>query len=262
MSRRVVPDEEPLWRALADPTRRAILDALRAGPRTTGVLAAGFPTTRYTVMEHLGVLVDAGLVTVERRGRERLNHLNPVPLYEAYERWVRPLGASAASTLLRLDEAVTPRREPMAPMDLGIDVRARHQVRADVQRTWEAVLDLPAWWPRRWSEDERLAFEPFVGGRLGPVAGEGFGPGGEGELWGTVTALRPGRLLVVDGAMGLPGPVAGQWRLSLEDAGGGTTAVTVEHRVAGAVDEETRDCYGGGWEETLAGLGAYAEAAS
>jgi len=254
MSRRVVPDEEPLWRALADPTRRAILDALRAGPSTTGALAARFPTTRYTVMEHLGVLVDAGLVTVERRGRERLNHLNPVPLHEAYERWVRPLSAAAASTLLRLDEAVNSRREPM---DLSIDVRAQHRVGADVDRTWTAVLDLPAWWPRRWSEQERLLFEPVVGGRLGPTSGEGFGPGVEGELWGTVTALRPGRELVVDGAMGLPGPVAGQWRLVLERDGAEATTVTVEHRVAGPVDPDTPDCYDRGWQETLAELGAY-----
>lgn len=257
----MIPDEEPLWRALADPTRRAILDELRAGPQTTGSLAGGFPTTRYTVMGHLGVLVEVGLVTVERRGRERLNHLNPVPLQQAYERWVRPLAGAAADTLLRLDEA-TEEENRMCDSTLAMDVRARHHVGADAARTWQAVLDLPRWWPRRWSEEQRLVFEPWVGGRLGPVSAEaagGFIEGAEGELWGVVTALRPDRALVVDGSMGMPGPVLGQWRLQLEPAGEDATTVTVEHRVLGAVSNEDHDCYALGWQETLVCLAHRAE---
>ena len=69
-----------MWKALADETRRAILDILRKSPRTTGELAAQFPVTRFAVMKHLRVLVDAGLVLVERKGRKRWNVLNPVPI--------------------------------------------------------------------------------------------------------------------------------------------------------------------------------------
>lgn len=254
----MVPDAEPLWRALADPTRRAMLDALRHGPRTTGALAGVFPTTRYTVMGHLDVLVDVGLVTVERRGRERLNHLNPVPLQQAYERWVRPLAAAAADTVLGLDEALRAEGNAMSSMPLAMEVRAQHQIGADPARTWRAVMNLPQWWPRRWREHQRLVFEPWVGGRLGPVATGaepgGFDAGVEGELWGMLTALRPHRELVVDGAMGLPGPVLGQWRMRLEPTGDTATTVTVEHRVLGAVSNEDRDCYATGWPETLAAL--------
>ncbi|MBC3189997.1 metalloregulator ArsR/SmtB family transcription factor [Pseudonocardia sp. C8] len=262
MSRRVVPDAEPLWRALADPTRRAILDALRHGPRTTGALAGAFPTTRYTVMGHLDVLVDVGLVTVERRGRERLNHLNPVPLRQAYERWVRPLASTAADTVLGLEEALVTGGNAMIGMAPAMEVRAQHHVAADPARTWRTVMNLPQWWPRRWSEDQRLVFEPWVGGRLGPTAGSnpgGFDTGAEGELWGVLAALRPHRELVVDGAMGLPGPVLGQWRLQLEPVGATTTTVTVEHRVLGAVSEEDRDCYAAGWPDTLAALARCAQ---
>lgn len=258
MSRRVVPDEEPLWRALADPTRRAILDELRAGPRTTGALASNFPTTRFTVMEHLDVLVRVGLVTVQRRGRERLNHLNPVPLQQAYERWVRPLAAAAAETLLRLGETVEPGRNAMNSNQYAMDVRAQHRVGADADRTWQAVLDLPRWWPRRWSADERLIFERWVGGRVGPVSADDAGS--EGALWGVVTALRPRRELVVDGGMGLPGPVVGQWRMILEPAAEEATTVTVEHRVIGPVDEENQACYAAGWTETLTCLAQYVAA--
>lgn len=96
---------DAVWKALADPTRRRILDLLRARPRTTGELADSFETTRFAVMKHLAVLVDAGLVVVARRGRERWNHLNPVPIRELYRRWIRPFDAPAADALLRIKKA-------------------------------------------------------------------------------------------------------------------------------------------------------------
>lgn len=82
-------DLDPVWRALANPMRRAFLDALRRGPKTTGELAELFPdVTRFAVMQHLGVLEEARLVLARREGRERWNHLNPVPIRRIYERWV------------------------------------------------------------------------------------------------------------------------------------------------------------------------------
>ena len=72
-----------VWRALASPWRRRLLDRLRTAPATTGELAAGLPElSRFAVMQHLAVLTEAGLVLPERRGRDRVNHLNPVPLRE------------------------------------------------------------------------------------------------------------------------------------------------------------------------------------
>lgn len=97
-------EDEAVWRALADPTRRRILDRLRRGAATTGSLCEGFEVTRFAVMKHLKVLVEAGLVVVERRGRERYNHLNPLPIQEIYHRWIRPFEAAAADRILRLKE--------------------------------------------------------------------------------------------------------------------------------------------------------------
>ena len=277
MSPRTVADSEPLWRALADPTRRALLDALRAGPRTTGVLAAEFPTTRFAVMKHLGVLVDAGLVTVERRGRERLNHLNPVPLRQAYERWIRPFGDATATLALRLaDAAEAPDEEgttmtspiPAPPgtpgSPYGLDVRADHRSAATLERVWVALLDLERWWPPCWPDGERLAFEPRLGGRLGtvPADASGIDDATSGELWGVVAGLRPGAELVLDGTMGIPGPVSGQWRLTLapeEGDGRGGTAITIAHRVLGPVDPDTRAGFTARWPGTLAVLAAHAE---
>lgn len=255
MSPRVVPDVEPVWRALADPTRRAILDALRTGPRTTSALAQGFPTTRFAVMKHLGVLVDAGLVTVARRGRERLNHLNPVPLQQTYERWVTPAAAPVAGVALRLAEHA---ERAETPMEHSLDVRAQHTVRAGVDRIWAALLDLADWWPPCWPDGARLVFEPHLGGRLGTTFGRDLDDGSRGALWGVVSGLHPGRELRLDGTMDIPGPVVGQWRMLLEPAGEATT-VTVEHRVLGPVDESTAAGFTRGWPETLARLAGRAQ---
>src|ERR1700750_2099527 len=98
--------EPDLWRALASPWRRRLLDLLRNAPATTGALASQLPElSRFAVMQHLGVLADAGVVIIERRGRDRVNHLNPVPLREWYERWVQPMADSGAASLLALKRA-------------------------------------------------------------------------------------------------------------------------------------------------------------
>ena len=91
-----------LWKALADPSRRRILDLLRDGPMTTGELASHFELSRFAVMKHLTQLVESSVVLVVRHGRERWNHLNAVPLQEMYRRWIEPFGAESADALLRI----------------------------------------------------------------------------------------------------------------------------------------------------------------
>ena len=106
--RSIVRDRErsgldPVWKALSSPVRREILDLLREAPRTTGGLVTAFPDlTRFGVMKHLEVLEEAGLVLSERRGRERWNRLNVVPIQQIYERWVQPFEQLWAGRLLKL----------------------------------------------------------------------------------------------------------------------------------------------------------------
>ena len=81
--------DDRVWKALANPLRREILDQLAEAPMTTGELAAHFPElSRFAVMQHLRVLTEAELVLVQRTGRERYNYLNPVPIQTLYDRWV------------------------------------------------------------------------------------------------------------------------------------------------------------------------------
>lgn len=96
--------EDRTFRALSSPTRRAILDALKDGPQTTGALCARFARQldRCTVMQHLRVLEDADLVIARREGRERWNHLNAVPIKRIHDRWIGAYAAHAAGVLDRM----------------------------------------------------------------------------------------------------------------------------------------------------------------
>jgi DNA-binding transcriptional ArsR family regulator len=94
-------DLDEVWKALADPTRRSILDLLRHGPRTTIEIAEAFPhLSRFGVMKHLDVLREARLVNTREEGRQRVNSLNPIPIRQIYERWVSPFQDFWSSSLL------------------------------------------------------------------------------------------------------------------------------------------------------------------
>jgi DNA-binding transcriptional ArsR family regulator len=80
------PDRgQAVFRALADPTRRAIIEMLAVGPKPIGDIAGEFDITRPAVAKHLAVLREGGLITVEKKGRERINRLNPGPLKTAVD---------------------------------------------------------------------------------------------------------------------------------------------------------------------------------
>ncbi len=95
------------FKALASPIRRQILDDLKDQPLTTGVLCSHFADIdRCTVMQHLRVLEEAGLVIAERRGRERWNHLNAMPIQDIHDRWIGPHAAAASARLARFKQSV------------------------------------------------------------------------------------------------------------------------------------------------------------
>lgn len=104
------PDDlDPVWKALANPDRRRILDLLREsesrgeGGVATGTLVMEFPgLSRFAVMQHLEVLEASGLVVPRREGRMVLNYLNAVPIRAIYERWVSRFEGQWAGALLSL----------------------------------------------------------------------------------------------------------------------------------------------------------------
>lgn len=105
-------EDDRIFRALSHRVRRQLCDLLKSEPHTTGQLCTLLPELdRCTVMQHLRVLEEAGLVIAERRGRERWNHLDALPIQAIHERWIGPYAAYASSMLSRL------KRELEAPTD-------------------------------------------------------------------------------------------------------------------------------------------------
>ncbi len=180
--------EGDVWRALASPVRRQLLDLLRGAPRTTGELAAAVPElSRFAVMQHLDVLTGAGLVLVRRRGRHRFNHLNPVPLREWYERWVQPMADIPAAELLALRRHVDNEGVAMTEQVRTVRIECELRFRATPQRVFEALTTQSLqWFPHTYGGDRvrAVVVEPFVGGRHY----EDWG-GGAGHLYGHVTAI-------------------------------------------------------------------------
>jgi DNA-binding transcriptional ArsR family regulator len=96
---------DEVFKALADPTRRELLDRLFAEDgQTLKALEEGVPMSRYGVMKHLRLLEEAGLVTTKRRGREKLHFLNPVPIRLIHDRWVSKFAEPWVETLTGLKE--------------------------------------------------------------------------------------------------------------------------------------------------------------
>jgi len=111
-------DLDAVWKALADPTRRAILDLLRDGPRTTTVIVEAFPhLTRFGVMKHVDVLREAGLINTREEGRQRINSLNAVPIRQIYERWIGRYAEFWSDQLLRIQEDFPASRSERGPQN-------------------------------------------------------------------------------------------------------------------------------------------------
>ena len=96
-----------VFRALADPTRRQLLDRLHAeNGQTLSELCEPERMSRQAVMKHLAILEDANLVVTMRRGREKLHYLNPAPIAELYERWIGKYEQSHVQALAQLKAAL------------------------------------------------------------------------------------------------------------------------------------------------------------
>src|SRR3954447_22744784 len=123
---------DEVFKALADPTRRSLLDELhREDGQTLHQLGARFGMTRFGVMKHLKQLEDAGLVVTRRKGREKLHYLNPVPIRLVHDRWVSKYAEPWAATLSEL------KHELERTMEKVFEI----YIKTTPERVWEAITN-------------------------------------------------------------------------------------------------------------------------
>ena len=161
---------DTVFRALADPTRRSLLDELfREDGQTLSALEERFSMTRFGVMKHLKQLEEAGLVVTKRRGREKLHFLNPVPIRLVHDRWVSKYAEPWAAALSGLKSRLE------RPMEKVFEI----YIRTTPERLWEAITDPEI--RSKYNFGSRIQSDWTPGGRFEMVNPNAPMPLGEGE---------------------------------------------------------------------------------
>jgi uncharacterized protein YndB with AHSA1/START domain/DNA-binding transcriptional ArsR family regulator len=189
----IVPvDLTPVFKALADPTRRHVLDLLhQRNGQTLGELCSGLAMTRQSVSQHLAVLEAANLVSATWRGREKLHHLNPVPLHEVQERWIdkfdRPRLRALSGIRHSAEELAMTEQHPAG--DPGY-VYVTY-IRARPEQVWHALTDADLT-ARFWGHRNESDWRP--GSTWRHVRTDGSGTA---DVAGAVLEARPPERLVI-----------------------------------------------------------------
>jgi DNA-binding transcriptional ArsR family regulator len=241
----IVPGVDEVFRALADPTRRRLLDELfREDGQTLGALEERFPMSRFGVMKHLRLLEEAGLVVTRREGREKRHFLNAVPIRLVHDRWVskyaEPWAAALSDLKTRLERTVEKVFEIY--------------IRTTPERLWEAIT----------SAEDRAKFN------FGATVQSDWSPGARYELRAGDLPLGEGEVLEADPPRRLVHTMTALW--SVEVKGEGASRVTWEiEQVADScrltvthdqLREGANEELYGGWPMILSGLKTWLETGS
>ncbi len=230
---------DAVFKALADPTRRSLLDELfREDGQTMTALEQRLPMTRFGVMKHLRVLEEAGLVVSRKRGREKLHFLNPVPIRLVHDRWVSKYTEAWAAGLSDLKTRLEQEMEKVFEI----------YIKTTPERLWDAIVD----------HEQRQKYSFGVGVVSDWTPGsryEGFHPGAG-------IAISEGENLEVDPPRRLVQSFTALWSDAVK--GEGTSRLTWEIEPVGdscrltVVHDQLRDGANGelygGWPMILSGL--------
>ncbi len=231
---------DEVFKALADPTRRGLLDELfgRDG-QSLSELEARLPMTRFGVMKHLRVLEEAGLITTRRRGREKLHFLNPVPVRLVHDRWVSKYAEPWAAALTGLKHELEERT-----MEKVFEI----YIKTTPERLWEAITD----------DGMRQKYNFGVGVRSDWTPGSGY----EGFHPGAGVAIAAGENLEVEPPRRLVQSFNALWGEQVRSEGTSRVTWEIEQvedscRLTVTHDqlaEGANDELFGGWPMILSGL--------
>jgi uncharacterized protein YndB with AHSA1/START domain/DNA-binding transcriptional ArsR family regulator len=235
---------DEVFRALADPTRRSLLDELRREDgQTLSQLEERFEMTRFGVMKHLKQLEEAGLVVTRRRGREKLHFLNPVPIRLVHDRWVSKYAEPWAAGLSELKHRLE------SPMEKVFEI----YIRTTPERLWQAITDPEI--RSKYQFGVRVESDWTPGSRFEMSHPNAPGPLGEGEI------------LEVDPPRRLVQSMLALWSDEVKSEGasrvtweiepvGDSCRLTVTHD---ELREGANDELYGGWPMILSGLKTWLE---
>jgi uncharacterized protein YndB with AHSA1/START domain len=238
------PGVDEVFKALADPTRRHLLDELfRNDGQTLNALEQRLPMTRFGVMKHLKQLEAAGLVVTRRQGREKLHFLNPVPIRLVHDRWVSKYAERWAATLSNLKDRLE------TPMEKVYEI----YIRTTPQHLWDAITD----------SETRSKYQ------FGMRLRSDWTPSSRFEMWSpdTEKLLGEGENIEVDPPRRLVQSMTALWGEDVEEEGssritwdiepvGDSCRLTVTHD---QLREGANPQLYGGWPMILSGLKTWIE---
>ncbi len=240
----IVSPVDEVFRALADPTRRSLLDQLfQKDGQTLSALEGRFRMTRFGVMKHLKQLEAAGLVVTKRRGREKLHFLNPVPIRLVHDRWVSKYAEPWAAGLSKLKNKLEARVEKVFEI----------YIKTTPERLWEAITDSEI--RSKYNFGVRIDSDWTAGSRYKTSHPANNGPLVEGE---NLEVDPPRRLVQSMRALwGEDVKREGTSRVTWEiEAVGDSCRLTVTHdQLRQGANEQLY----GGWPMILSGLKTYLE---
>jgi uncharacterized protein YndB with AHSA1/START domain/DNA-binding transcriptional ArsR family regulator len=238
-----VLDDDPVFRALADRTRRSLLDRLRErNGRTLGELCQPLEMARQSATQHLDVLEGANLITTVRQGREKLHYLNPVPLWDIQERWIDRFEVPRVRAL----RAIKRRTEEGAMADRPYYVYVTY-IESSPERVWQALTDAELT-ARYWGHSNVSDWTPGASFEHVRVDGSGVA-----DVVGKVLeSLPPRRLSVTFDSPGAPAR-DGPSRVTFDiEPFHEIVRLTVTHE--NLADDEALDAISTGWPAVCANL--------
>jgi uncharacterized protein YndB with AHSA1/START domain/DNA-binding transcriptional ArsR family regulator len=239
----VAGDDDAVFRALADPTRRALLDRLRErNGQTLGELCGPLEMARQSATQHLDVLAAANLVTAVRRGREKLHYLNPVPLWNIQERWIEKFEGSR----LRALSSIKHRAEEGAMAERPSYVYVTY-IESSPERVWHALTD-PDLTGAYWGHSNISDWKAGSAWEHRRVDGSGIA-----DALGTVLEATPPRRLIM--TFDAPGetPPSGPTRVTFDiEPFHEIVRLTVTHE--NLPDDDARAAISSGWPAVCANL--------